>query len=320
MRTSLSLAALFATLAVGAIAQAQQPINPYGTADVAGPASDPPQVVDLYANPYEGYPPPPAYDYQPPSAGPGPSYAPPSYQRGYYLYPTGQQQYPVYYAPPAGGCCCDPCAQYHQQPQVQYPYPYQYSYPPTTSLYKPKPTERIRRFSLGVHGTVLGLNNAIGKNDMTLGGAGIQLRIRSKGRFGLELNQSFLGGDAFNGAVQRTTFPFQFSLMLYILPNNDDRHFNIYGLVGFGVQADTLKVRDENGNFASQDFIEGEGHVGLGAELRWKWFALAADVRALGFLRDNSSAPASYYVGQTNAIVAERGWGMSGNVYVNLWF
>jgi hypothetical protein len=34
----------------------------------------------------------------------------------------------------------------------------------------------------------------------------------------------------------------------------------------------------------------------------------------------SSSTPAAYYVGQTNAILAERGWGMSGSVFVNLWF
>lgn len=321
MRTVLSLAVLV-TLTAG-VAQAQQPVDPYGTADVAGPATEPPQVVDPYApaapvDPYAeparpAYPPPGQFGYQPPSAGPGVvSPAPPSYQRGYYLYPSTGGQYPVYYAPGSGCyCACDACA-------TARPRAYSLAYP--TVVRKPVPYERVRRFSLGAHAMVLGLFNAIGHDDMTLGGAGIQLRIRSRGRFGLELNQSFLHGDAFKGAISRSSYPFQFSLMLYLFPNQDKRHFNLYGLAGFGAQLDQVDIRNQYGDKTEQDFLEFEGHIGLGAELRFKWFAIAADVRGLGLVRDDSSTPASYYKNQPNAPVADSGWGLSGNAYVNLWF
>jgi hypothetical protein len=316
------MAVLVATLtAATGVAFAQQPINPYGTADVAGAATEPAQVVDPYATQYGQYPPPPAYGYQPPAAGPAVvSPAPPSYQRGYYLYPTGQTAAPpVYYAP---SCCqCDPCANRYQSTTLLNPYQYSYQLPKPITLYRrPTPTERIRRFSLGVHGTVLGLANAVGRESMTLGGAGIQLRIRSKGRFGLEMAQSFLYGEALNGLIKRSTYPFTFSLMVYLFPNQDTRHFNLYGLAGIGAQLNEVRLHDEFGTEQTQDFLEWEGHVGLGAELRWKWFAIAADVRALGLLRDDSSTPAAYYGNVQNAPVSDKGWGMSGNVHINLWF
>src|SRR5262249_20391718 len=152
------------------------------------------------------------------------------------------------------------------------------------------PTERIRRFSLGVHGAVMGINQTVGTHDVVMGGAGIQMRVRSKGRFGLELKQSFLHTEYWNGNFQRTSYPFTFSLMCYLMPNQDKRHFNMYGLAGFGAMLDTIRVRDENNNLASQDFLEWMGHVGLGFELRFKWFAIEADARLVGLLRDSHSA------------------------------
>jgi hypothetical protein len=313
MRTALRLAVVMASLG-GAVAFAQQPVDPYGTADVAGPATEPAQPI----NPYGAYPAPPSYGYQPPTSGPG--YVdgqPPAYQRGYYLYPT-QGQPPVYYAPP---CCCQPC-----QTQPTYQYQYQYPVYPTYALRPPvivrkKPVrDGVRRFSLGVHGTAMWFNQNVGPDQVVLGGAGIQLRIRSKGRFGLELSQGFLGANLLNGNFQRQSFPFTFSLMFYIFPNQDTRHFNIYGLAGFGGMLDFVHLYDENGAWVEQDFLEFIGHVGAGAELRWKWFAIEADARFFGTVRDNSSTPAAYYNGVAGGPIPATNYGVSANAYLSFWF
>jgi hypothetical protein len=285
----------------GATALAQQPVDPYGTADVAGPATDPAQPVD----PYGGQVPPPPPAYPPPPPG--------SY--GYQPPPQGYYQ-------SSGSCCCNPCQQY------QY-YPYQYQYPayPTYALRPPvvvvkrKPVrDGVRRFSLGVHGTAMWFNQTVGPDQVVLGGAGIQLRIRSKGRFGLELNQSFLGASLLNGNFQRQAFPFTFSLMFYIFPNQDTRHFNIYGLAGFGGMLDMVHLYDENGRFVEQDFLEFIGHVGAGAELRFKWFAIEADARLFGTVRDNTSTPAAYYNNVEGGPIPSSNYGVSANAYVSFWF
>src|SRR5262249_36049827 len=149
------------------------------------------------------------------------------------LYP-GPNQAPVYYAPPPAPVYYRPrmsCAQLcAQQPA-------------------PHTWDGVRRFSLGVHGTVLGINQKVGRDDVVLGGGGFQLRLRSKGRFGFEARQSFLHAEYWNGGFERNSFPFALSLMFYIFPNTDARHFNLYGLAGVGVMPDTVKIRFAPGDY-----------------------------------------------------------------------
>jgi hypothetical protein len=315
MRIRWSLTVMSAVLAFGTAAQAQQPVDPYGTAEVAGSADDPPQPINPYGYPYGygygQYPAPPVNGYQEPSTGPAAAPAtPPAYQDGYYLYPTKSSKPAVYYAPPAygygygysSGNCCGRCST------------------GCTQLSRPLPIERIRRFSLGVHAGAFWVNQSVAGHDVTLGGAGLQLRIRSKGRFGLELNQSFLQASLANGNFVRSSFPFTFSLMLYLFPNKDERHFNIYGLAGFGAMMDSVSLIDENNSRVNQDFLEWMGHVGGGLEMRWKWFAIEADARVTGLLLEKSSAPARYYAGVSGGPIPDKSWGVQANAFMSFWF
>jgi hypothetical protein len=167
---------------------------------------------------------------------------------------------------------------------------------------------------------VLGINQKVGNNDVVLAGGGFQLRLRSAGRFGFEARQSFLHADYWSGGFERNSYPFALSLMVYIFPNTDARHFNLYGLAGLGVMPDTVRVRFSPGQFRSQDFLEWEAHLGLGAELRFRWFAIEAEVRGIGLLRDGSDRPATYYDGIQNGPIPEKSLGLQGNLYVSLWF
>ena len=309
MRIPVSLAVLTSILAVGAVAWAQQPINPYQSGSTE--AVDAPAAVAQPIDPYSAYPAPPAYGYQPPAAGPATiPPAPPSYQQGYYLYPAPGQP-PVYYAPPpvayrCGTACCNCCG----------------GCAPQTRLYRPVPRkwDGVRRFSLGAHVGFLTLNQQVGSNQVSLGGAGFQLRLRSAGHFGFEASQSFLHGSYWGGAFQRDSFPFSLSLMFYLFPNRDTNHFNLYGLAGVGLVADSVQLRDENRQQVTQDFSEVEVHAGVGAELRFKWFAIEADARYISLWRDSSSAPGSYYGNIQGAPVQSSSYGIQGNLYLSLWF
>ncbi len=308
MRISVSLAVAASVLMVGAAARAQEPIQPYESTETveapapAAPVQAAPQApVQQPIDPYSAYPAPPAYGYQAPAAGPPATASPPSYQQGYYLYPA-QGQAPVYYAPPPRSCCC--CAQTCGYRVVR----------------AKKPWDGARRFSLGVHAGFLMLNQQVGSDQVTLGGAGFQLRLRSAGRWGFEASQSFLHADYWNGAWQRDSFPFQLSLMFYIFPNKDAHHFNLYGLAGVGLVADSVSLNDENRQRVTQDFTEVEVHAGLGAELRFRWFAIEADARYISLWRDNSDTPASYYGNVKGAPVQSSSYGLQGNVYLSLWF
>jgi hypothetical protein len=322
MRISVSLTVAALTFGYGAAARAQQPINPYQsgaeTADAAATAE--PQPIQPAApvaqpqpiDPYSAYPAPSAYGYQSPASGPATQPAtPPSYQQGYYLYPA-QGRSPVYYAPPprSGTCCCCGCATSGT---------YLYGYSPR--LVRPaKKWDGARRFSLGAHAGFLTLNQTVGKDQVTLGGAGFQLRLRSKGRFGFEASQSFLHASYWHDAWQRDSFPFSLSLMFYIFPNSDKHIFNLYGVAGAGLVPDSVQLYDENRVKVTQDFTEFELHAGAGAELRFKWFGIEADARAIWLWRDNSDVPATYYGDVKGAPIMKSSYGVQGNVYLSLWF
>ena len=312
MRISVGLAVAAFVLAIGAAAHAQAPIDPYGSQEVTVEAPPAQTAVPQPIDPYSAYPAPPAYGYQAPSAGPPATPSPPSYQQGYYLYPA-QGQAPVYYAPPPGyrgGCCC--CCQGQQQ---------SCGYASAPRLVRPKAVwDGARRFSIGAHLGFLTLNQQVGRDQVSLGGAGFQVRLRSAGRWGFEASQSFLHGSYWSGAWQRDAFPFQASLMFYIFPNKDAHHFNLYGLAGVGLVADSVTLNDENHQQVTQDFTEVELHAGVGAELRFKWFGIEADARYISLWRDGSDTPSSYYGNRQGAPVQSSSYGIQGNLYLSLWF
>jgi hypothetical protein len=320
--------------------EALQPVDPY---ESYGRPYDRPatsvveaQVMDPYA-PAQAVVVPPAAPLPPP---------PPAYPRGYSAFPT---------SPPPGCCCtCGCCAPNYGAPYQSgcaprcaapppptypvyppYPPPVYIPYPPPPypprfvppivrpRLIIPRPQPQwdgVRRFSIGVHGTVFGIDQQIGADTLVLGGAGLQMRFRSKGRFGFELHQSFLYANYAHGNFVRKSYPFQASLLFYVFPNQDSRHFNLYALAGAGVVPDRVRVLDPRNTRTEQSFLEWDGHLGLGLELRWRWFSLAADARAVGLLRDNSGTPAVFYTGISGGPVPEKSWGIMGNAYLSFWF
>jgi len=312
MRIPARLCALAAILATGGIASAQQPLDPYDSGGVVAPAPPvapalpvapaPPVAAPQPLNPYPTYPPPPAFGYQAPGGQTLPPQVP-AYQQGYYLYPTQAYPYPYYYPAPRAPYCGDLCARRRVV----------------------KRWDGVRRFSLGVHFTALGVNQTVGRDDVTLTGPGLQMRMRSKGHFGFELSQSFLHAEFWNGGFKRDSFPFSASLMLYLLPNSDARHFNIYGLAGVGVMPDSVELNlgqagSPGSLHASQDFTEYEAHAGVGAELRFHWFAIEADARALALGRDDSKTPAAYYTGVAGGPIPASSSAWQATLLASIWF
>lgn len=316
--------AAFGLMSLGAVGtlRAEEVIDPYAVRVEAPPPPAPPatttttttttqqtvQAPTVYPPP-PAYPPPGTFGYQQPAPG-QPSSNPPNYQQGYQLYPQNGGP-PVYYAPPP--------AYPRYQPIPSYPY-----YP--APVVRPRPPEKkwdgVRRFSLGLHGTYMGLNQTLGGERLSLGGMGFQLRLRSAGRFGFEARQSFLRGSVWDGGFVRSSFPFTASFMFYLFPNQDSRHFNIYALAGVGAGMDFITLR--NGPYgypADQVFWSWIAQAGVGAELRFRWFAIEADVRAAGLFRDKNFGDGQYYTGVTSsAPVAARTLAVSGNVYLGFWF
>jgi hypothetical protein len=303
----------------GLAAAQPAPLDPYAQ-PVAAPG-----VVDPYAGPEVVVPTPAA-----PVAAPTP---------GYYYPPPGYAA-PLYAYPP---------------PPVVYvrPMPRRVLRGPTCWGGSCNPAERARFFSVGLRVAGMSIvDQQINGHNVFMGGAGLQLRFRTRGHFGIEASVDFLHGSygagdsatpvvQANGAadtaggspvgagarpyfhvgdVTRDSIPVQISALVYIWNNTDARHFNIYLLGGLGVIDTKMGLTDEWGNSVTQEFTEFEAHLGVGAELRFRWFALQADLRGLAITRDDSSAPASFYQGVDGAPVMKNSYGVMGNIGAAIWF
>ena len=186
------------------------------------------------------------------------------------------------------------------------------------------PQERVRYVSLGGHVTAFGMANQPLAGWGTLYGGGVNLTFRSRGRFGFELSQDFLRGSMRHGdsglSLNRQSFPFEFSLRGYILPNSDRHHFNMYFGGGLGAMASKVDVPLGNGDTSTQNFLEWMIHGDVGAELRFKWIALGLDGRVTAMVRDRNFGDAGYYGNIQNAPVPASTWGVEGRGYLNFWF
>jgi hypothetical protein len=122
------------------------------------------------------------------------------------------------------------------------------------------------------------------------------------------------------GDVGRQSRVISATLMAYLLRNTRSRIFNLYVLAGGGYISSTLGLTNQYGRRVRQNFGEYEGHVGVGAELKFRWFAIDANVRAIGMLRNNRSAPAAYYANVDGAPISPRSFGYQGTISGLLWF
>jgi hypothetical protein len=122
------------------------------------------------------------------------------------------------------------------------------------------------------------------------------------------------------GNVGRQSRVISASFLAYLLRNTRSRIFNLYFLAGGGYISSTVSLANQYGRRVRQNFGEYEGHVGVGAELKFRWFAIDANVRAIGMLRNNKGAPAAYYANVEGAPINARSFGYQGTISGLLWF
>lgn len=247
-----------------------------------------------------------------------------------YPYPPGVDIAPV---PPTSSTRTAPAP----PPMPPWPYyaPYCAPYPPPPPwLWAPlrppvcdarcqklRALNRARRFAVGLHATVLSLNNQVGDERLTMWGGGLEFRYRSRGRFGLSAVLDYAHGSSDrSGGVTRDSLPASLSALIYIFANRDARHFNLYFLGGLGVVGTTMTLHDDQGRRVKQDFTEYEAHLGVGAELRFKWFAVEAEARGVSLWRDDSEQPDAYYTDADGAPVPRSSQGIQGTLGAMFWF
>lgn len=182
-------------------------------------------------------------------------------------------------------CCYGYGVRYYRvQPYYQYVYP------------APPPAPR---WSLGLHATGVTTNQMFDKDAVVLGGAGGHLRFRGY-RWAGELAADVLGGSYVDSQITRISVPIQFSALLYLIPEGV---FNLYLVGGFRVQP-THMTLDFPNLHREQNFAEFGFHGGIGAEISLSYsFALTADVRFFGLIRDDNNPAGKFYDGVDAGIV-----------------
>ncbi|MCA9670873.1 MAG: hypothetical protein KC503_34990 [Myxococcales bacterium] len=189
--------------------------------------------------------------------------------------------------------------------------------------YEYKPRVRYRhirltppRWSMGLHLTGLTANHKVGDEAVALGGIGGHLRFRGY-RWGAELAVDVLGRDFADGGVTRISVPIQASALLYLIPRG---RFNLFMLGGIRVVPTHIRY-DLSNLKTEQNFTQFGMQGGIGAELLLsRWFALTADIRAFGVVRNDNDSDGQYYTGVERPIVAEKAVGLQFNVGASLRF
>ncbi len=192
--------------------------------------------------------------------------------------------------------------------------------PCCSSMVTPFVPPRGPVFSIGLRFTTMGISQKVFGNDLNLIGGGVQLRFRTRGHWGFETAFDVLEGSVNNGAFQRNSYPFTASVMLYLFRNRPENHFNIYGIAGVGLSADSITLYNGTSEQRNQQFLELLGEAGGGVELRFHRLALSADIRAIGLTLDQSSPGGSYYTSVDGGPIPNSSIGYKANFGALIWF
>ena len=79
-------------------------------------------------------------------------------------------------------------------------------------------------------------------------------------------------------------------------------------------------IHDAMDRRVKQDFTEFEAHLGVGAELRFKWLAIEAEARGVSLWRNDSEQPAAYYTDTNGTPVPQSSQGIQGTLGAMFWF
>ena len=147
------------------------------------------------------------------------------------------------------------------------------------------------RWGVGLRGIaqkISGEGDAPG-HEVQLAGGGIQGRWRFIPHFGLELAVEGSGGA--KGPFERGGGAIGLSGMLHLTV---DGPWDLYLLLGIGSRSDTVKFDDIDGESTEQEFKQTFVAAGVGLEYLWPHFGLGAELRALGYAREDEDKATPY--------------------------
>jgi|RhiMethySRZTD1v2_1073278.scaffolds.fasta_scaffold298062_2 hypothetical protein len=147
-------------------------------------------------------------------------------------------------------------------------------------------------WGVGLHGTTQHITPADGDvgYEVQLAGGGLQARWRMIPRFGIELAFEGLGG-AKGEAFKREAGAVGLTGMLHLTIGGP---WDLYLLIGVGTRSDTVTLQNVDGEETVQEFKQTFVSAGIGLEYLWTHFGVGAEVRAVGYARDDGDEARTY--------------------------
>jgi hypothetical protein len=183
--------------------------------------------------------------------------------------------------------------------------------PPTASpTVAQEVAHSFRRWGIGAHVGGLGVvsaRDAGAEDEIGLGLVGAHLRYRLHPRWELEVDLSAMGGELSGpGDMRRTTGALILGGMFHL---NPDSVWLCSVLFGVGAARDVIWYEKNGDHRTHAEFVEGLGRVGVGLERRFDQVGIAAQLYAVGMVREDEELDGPDYVGRDGPVPEESGGG-----------
>jgi hypothetical protein len=129
-------------------------------------------------------------------------------------------------------------------------------------------------------------------NKLNLQGGGLHVRYRMNRRWGFEITSEHVRAELGGGAFIRESNPITLGASFHF---GRSYKWDYYVLLGIGGTETEVQRQTEQGTTISEVFKESHVHFGAGLERQWRHIAIGAELRAIGFERNNEEGDAPRY-------------------------
>jgi hypothetical protein len=148
-----------------------------------------------------------------------------------------------------------------------------------------------------------------GANGIDMAGAGLIVRWRISGLFGLELGLDGVRGELDGGAYVRETSAATLAATFHLTPRS---RWDLYLLAGLGAATDKVSFLDAGGMQVDEEIKETLLRLGGGVEFRWEHLGIGAELAGVAWFRNDPDGPP--------ATVPTRSGGGQFSLFASLYF
>ncbi len=153
-------------------------------------------------------------------------------------------------------------------------------------------------------------------NKLNLQGGGLHVRYRANRHWGFELSSEHVRAELGGGAFVRESNPVTVGASFHF---GRSFRWDYYVLMGVGGTESEVTRTLDNGATVTEVFEESHVHFGLGLERHWRHLAVGAELRAIGFERDQDKGDAPAY-GEADGPIPRSSNGSQLNITLTYYF